>query len=85
VGGKIQRVTRSEKKERAMPIVEVKLRAGRTREQKAELALRFTEVMVEVVGCPAKSVSVVFEDYLQSDWAEGGVLADEWGGRTQNL
>jgi 4-oxalocrotonate tautomerase len=78
-------VTRSEKKECAMPIVEVKLWAGRTREQKAELARRFTEAMVEVVGCPAKAVSVVFEDYPQSDWAEGGVLADDWTAGTQDL
>jgi 4-oxalocrotonate tautomerase len=78
-------VARSEKKERAMPIVEVKLWAGRTREQKAELARRFTEAMVEVVGCPPESVSVVFEDYPQSDWAEGGVLADEWSARSEDL
>ena len=68
-----------------MPIMEVKLWAGRTREQKAELARRFTEAMVEVVGCPPKSVSVVFEDYPQSDWAEGGVLADEWSARSEDL
>ncbi len=68
-----------------MPIIEVKLWAGRTREQKAELARRFTEAMVEVVGCPPKAVSVVFEDYPQGDWAEGGVLADEWGSRTQDM
>jgi 4-oxalocrotonate tautomerase len=78
-------VTRTERKERAMPIMEVKLWAGRTREQKAELARRFTETMVEVVGCPAKAVSVVFEDYSQSDWAEGGVLADDWSAGTQDL
>ncbi len=40
-----------------MPIIEVKLWAGRTREQKAELARRFTEAMVEVVGCPPKAVT----------------------------
>jgi 4-oxalocrotonate tautomerase len=68
-----------------MPIMEVKLWAGRTREQKAELARRFTEAMVEVVGCPAKAVTVVFEDYPQNDWAEGGVLADEWSARPQDL
>jgi 4-oxalocrotonate tautomerase len=78
-------VARSEKKEDAMPIMEVKLWAGRTREQKAELARRFTEAMVEVVGCPANAVSIVFEDYPQSDWAEGGVLADDWSSGTEDL
>jgi len=60
-----------------MPIVEVKLWEGRTREQKAELARRFTDAMVEVAGCPATAVAILFEDYSRSDWAENGVLADE--------
>ncbi len=60
-----------------MPIVEVKLWQGRTREQKAELARRFTDAMVEVAGCPPAAVSILFEDYAKSDWAEDGVLADE--------
>jgi 4-oxalocrotonate tautomerase len=60
-----------------MPFVEVKLWEGRTREQKAELARRFTDVMVEVAGCPAKAVTIAFEDYAKSDWAEGGRLCDE--------
>lgn len=60
-----------------MPIVEVKLWEGRTREQKAELTRRFTDVMVEVAGCPATAVVILFEDYARSNWAEGGALADE--------
>ena len=60
-----------------MPFLEVKLWEGRTREQKAELARRFTDVMVEVAGCPATAVTIVFEDYAKGDWAEGGRLCDE--------
>jgi 4-oxalocrotonate tautomerase len=60
-----------------MPIIEVKLWADQTREQKADLARRLTEATVEVVGCPPRAVSIVFEDYPKSDWAIGGVLADE--------
>ncbi len=60
-----------------MPFVEVKLWEGRTREQKAELARRFTDVMVEVADCPAEAVTIAFEDYARSDWAEGGRLSDE--------
>lgn len=60
-----------------MPFVEVKLWEGRTREQKAELARRFTDVMVEVAGCPAAAVTIAFEDYAKDDWAEGGRLSDE--------
>ena len=46
-----------------MPFLEVKLWEGRTREQKAELARRLTDVMVEVAKCPAESVTIAFEDY----------------------
>jgi 4-oxalocrotonate tautomerase len=59
-----------------MPFIEVKLWEGRTREQKAELARRLTDAMVEVVGCPAAAVSIVFDDYTKADWAEGGALCD---------
>jgi 4-oxalocrotonate tautomerase len=59
-----------------MPIIEVKLWEGRTREQKAELARRMTETMVEVAGCPTEAVYVLFSDYPKADWAEGGELCD---------
>jgi 4-oxalocrotonate tautomerase len=60
-----------------VPFIEVKLWEGRTREQKAELARRMTDALVEVVGCPVDAVSIVFDDYAQADWAEGGRLCDE--------
>lgn len=60
-----------------MPIVEVKLWEGRTREQKAELTRRFTDAMVEVTGCPATAVFILFEDYAKSNWASGGALVGE--------
>jgi len=60
-----------------MPYLEVKLWEGRTREQKAELARRLTEVMVEVAKCPAESVTIAFEDFHRSDWAQAGRLCDE--------
>jgi 4-oxalocrotonate tautomerase len=60
-----------------VPFIEVKLWEGRTREQKAALARRMTDAMVEVVGCPADAVSIVFADYAKADWAEGGTLCDE--------
>jgi 4-oxalocrotonate tautomerase len=60
-----------------MPFVEVKLWEGRTREQKAEVARRITETLVEVAGCPREAVFIAFDDYARSDWAEGGELCDE--------
>ncbi|MGO8683486.1 MAG: tautomerase family protein [Thermoleophilia bacterium] len=60
-----------------MPIIEVKLWTGQTREQKAELAQRLTDATVAVVNCPAQAVTIRFEDSPQADWAQGGKLMDE--------
>ena len=60
-----------------MPVITVRLWTGRTREQKAELALRITDAMVEVAACERDTVRVIFEDYDKGDWAIGGRLADE--------
>ena len=60
-----------------MPVITVRLWAGRTRAQKAELARRITDAMVEVAGCERATVRVIFDDYAKSDWAVGGRLADE--------
>ncbi len=60
-----------------MPVVTVRLWAGRAREQKAELARRITDAMVEVTGCERDTMRVLFEDYAKADWAIGGRLADE--------
>jgi 4-oxalocrotonate tautomerase len=60
-----------------VPVITVRLWEGRTRAQKAELARRFTETMVEVAGCERDTVRVIFEDCAKSDWAVGGLLADE--------
>ena len=60
-----------------MPVITVQLWEGRTRRQKAELARRITDAVVEIAGCERDTVRVIFEDFAKSDWAVGGRLADE--------
>jgi 4-oxalocrotonate tautomerase len=60
-----------------VPVVTVKLWEGRDRAQKAELARRITDALVDVTGCERATVRVIFEDYAKGDWAVGGRLADE--------
>ena len=55
----------------------MRLWEGRSREQKAEIAQRITDAMVEVAGCERATVRVLFDDYAKADWAVGGRLADE--------
>lgn len=57
-----------------MPFIEVSLFAGRTKEQKAELARQMTETFVKVAGTPKEHVWIVFQDVPKSEWAMGGQL-----------
>jgi 4-oxalocrotonate tautomerase len=60
-----------------VPVITVRLWEGRSRQQKAEIARRITDTMVEVAGCERATVRVLFDDYAKEDWAVGGRLADE--------
>ena len=57
-----------------MPFVTVAMFAGRTKEQKAELAKQLTDTFVQVAGTPKDHVWIVFQDVPKSEWAMGGVL-----------
>ncbi len=59
-----------------MPVVEIKLWEGRTREQKAEMAKRITDVVVEVGKTTPEHVHIIFSDHAKSDWAIAGKLSD---------
>ena len=55
-----------------MPFVHIHWYEGRSDEQKAELARRITDAMVEVGKTSAEHVWIRFEDSKQSDWVMGG-------------
>ena len=60
-----------------MPIVRISMWAGRTREQKSDLAKAITDVMVDVGKTTPEATIVVFEDVPKQNWAQSCVLADE--------
>lgn len=57
-----------------MPIVQIDLLAGRTVEQKRELARRVTEVITETAKCQADAVKIIIRDMPQENYASAGVL-----------
>lgn len=59
-----------------MPVIEIKLWKGRTKEQKAEMAKRITEVVCEVGKTTPENVQIIFSDYEKSDWAIAGKLSE---------
>lgn len=55
-----------------MPFVHIHWYEGRSDEQKAEIARRITDALVEVGGTQADQVWVRFEDSEPADWSMGG-------------
>ena len=60
-----------------MPIVKVELYAGRTKEQKAELAKAITDAVVNIARTTADETIVIFTDVERENWAKGGTLASD--------
>ncbi len=60
-----------------MPWIRIDLTAGRTTEQKRKAAEAITEAMVEHCGCSPETVSIVFQDVKNADWAFGGRLLSD--------
>ena len=60
-----------------MPVVNISLYAGRTKEQKADLARAVTKAISETAGIPDSSTTIIFQDVEKSDWSVGGVMASD--------
>jgi len=60
-----------------MPILRVSLWAGRTKDQKAELAKALTDTMVKVAKVPPEAVTIMFEELPKENWASRGILHSE--------
>ena len=59
-----------------MPVVRVTWWAGRTCEQKTQVATDITEAMSKI-GIPAEATQIVFEDIALENWCTAGVPASE--------
>ncbi|SAK75602.1 4-oxalocrotonate tautomerase [Caballeronia hypogeia] len=57
-----------------MPIIHVQMLAGRTLEQKSELADALTRETARIARCTAADVQIVFDEVAHASWAVGGRL-----------
>jgi 4-oxalocrotonate tautomerase len=60
-----------------MPLIEVKMFAGRTEEQKIHLARNLTQGTVEALGVKPEVVRVIIHDIPKENWAVAGVTFAE--------
>ncbi|MCX8278524.1 MAG: 4-oxalocrotonate tautomerase family protein [Dehalococcoidia bacterium] len=60
-----------------MPIVNVALYAGRTDQQKSDLAKAITKAISETAGVPDSATTIIFQDVEKSNWAVGGVMISD--------
>lgn len=59
-----------------MPVVEIKMWEGRSREQKQQIVDAITKAFTDQ-GVPAPAIHVVIHNVKKEDWAIGGKLCDE--------
>jgi 4-oxalocrotonate tautomerase len=60
-----------------MPNITVQWYAGRTLQQKREIAAAITEAMVKIGKTTPDQVHIVFQDVAKSDWGVNGKLASD--------
>jgi 4-oxalocrotonate tautomerase len=60
-----------------MPIIRVEMVAGRTIEQKRELAEALTRETARIVGSNPSSIMVLIEDVAKEHWAVAGKLLSD--------
>mgnify|MGYP001626134860 FL=1 len=60
-----------------MPLINVELVEGRTKEQTKQLGEAITKATVDIVKVPAEAVKVIFVDMKKDDFMEGGILRSE--------
>ncbi|HIF72770.1 MAG TPA: 4-oxalocrotonate tautomerase family protein [Dehalococcoidia bacterium] len=60
-----------------MPIVNVALYAGRTDQQKADLAKAITKAISETAGVPDSATTIIFQDVEKASWSVGGEMMSD--------
>jgi len=57
-----------------MPFITVKMKEGRTLEQKRELVEKITKVVAETVNVPPERIHIFIEDLKKDGYAHAGKL-----------
>lgn len=60
-----------------MPVVQVNIKEGRTLDQKREIVVRMTDVLVDVCGAARERVHIIINEVEEDNWGRGGQLLSE--------
>jgi 4-oxalocrotonate tautomerase len=60
-----------------MPVVQIYMYSGRSKEQKKELVKRISRDFEEVVGVKPESLNILFHDVDKENWGIRAALASE--------
>lgn len=60
-----------------MPMIEVHMLKGRSRDQKREIAAVMTRELARIANCKEDDVQVIFNEVGRNSWAVGGTLNDD--------
>jgi 4-oxalocrotonate tautomerase len=69
--------TKQKKGEAKMPIVQVHLLEGRSREQKKKLVVEMTSSICSALGVKPEQVRIILSEMSHEDFAVGGILSSE--------
>jgi 4-oxalocrotonate tautomerase len=60
-----------------MPLVQITMLAGRTADQKRNIARRITDALVEEAGARREAIVVAFHEVSKESYASGGELMSD--------
>lgn len=61
-----------------MPVINLQITRGATREQKAEIIRDFTATLARVLGKKPEHTHIVIQEIDDQDWGFAGLPTDEW-------
>lgn len=69
----------------AMPVVNLQITRGATREQKAAVVADFTDALVRHLGKRPEHVHIIVQEIDDENWGYEGVLTDDWRRRQASV
>ncbi len=60
-----------------MPVVHIHMLEGRSVDQKRQLADAITRALVDIAKAKPEAVTIIIDDYPQTNWAKAGKLMAE--------